>query len=114
MIFKITEESNINRPRQIESLSKISPTSKRNRKTELLYMSKMNAFSQLKNYQIDYFQRSIKSVEFLRGDLIFQEGQKCDAIYVIKQGEIEIFKKKPLINRLKQITNQIKKSLFIK
>ncbi|CAD8102106.1 unnamed protein product [Paramecium sonneborni] len=113
MINKITEQSNMNGPRQTRSLTtKVSPTAKRNRETELLYLSKVNAFNQLKNYQIDYIYRSIKSIEFTRGHLIFQEGQKCDAVYVIKQGEIEIFKKEP-INQQIELNYQFNKKKFV-
>ncbi|CAK84103.1 unnamed protein product (macronuclear) [Paramecium tetraurelia] len=112
MINKITEQSNNNGPRQTRSLTKASPTSKRSRESELIYLSKVTAFSQLKNYQIDYIYRSIKSVEFTRGHLIFQEGQKCDAVYVIKQGEIEIFKKEPINQQIEQYY-QLNKKKFV-
>ncbi|CAD8173101.1 unnamed protein product [Paramecium pentaurelia] len=112
MINKISDKSNIIEPRQTRSLTKAFPQSKRNRETELIYLSKVNAFSQLKNYQIDYIYRSIKSVEFTRGHLIFQEGQKCEAIYVIKQGEIEIFKKEPINQQIEQ-HYQLNKKRFV-
>ncbi|CAD8179304.1 unnamed protein product [Paramecium octaurelia] len=112
MINKIIDQSHTNEPRQTRSLTKAFSQSKRNRENELLYLSKVNAFSQLKNYQIDYIYRSIKSVEFTRSHLIFQEGQKCDAIYVIKQGEIEIFKKEPINQQIEQ-HYQLNKKKFV-
>ncbi|CAD8047727.1 unnamed protein product [Paramecium sonneborni] len=111
MINKIIDKYNINEPRYTRSLTKSFPQSKRNRETELIYLNKVNAFSLLKNYQIDYLYRSIKSVEFTRGHLIFQEGQKYDAIYVIKQGEIEIFKKEPINHQIQQHDQLNKKNM---
>ncbi|MBI2287800.1 MAG: Crp/Fnr family transcriptional regulator [Chloroflexi bacterium] len=59
------------------------------------FLKSLPYFAALNSEQIERLKKDIVELSFPRGELLFLEGEPCRGLYVVKSGQIRIFKSSP-------------------
>ena len=86
---------------------KISPDIK----DELKFLSSVPIFDSLSSRQLQKIHKLIHIREFVDGELIFRQGDPGVGMYIVRRGQVDVYKEYPDMNRAK-ITTMISGDFF--